>query len=412
MLVTLTLALGIGANTAIFSFVDAVLLKSLPYPNPEEIVNVWEKPPQGDRNGISTLNFLDWKNQNSVFTAMAASTGGSVTLTGVDTPVQLRARRASASFFDILGVRAAFGRTFAPDEDQPGKDQVVVLSHRIWQSRFGADVGVIGRTVHLDNRPYTIIGVMAGDSPLDRRWEDIWTPLAFEPRDMTRNFHWMMSWARLKPGVSLEQARAELKSIAARIERDYPDSNKGWSVTVDRYVDRLVDDNLRRSLLVLLGAVGAVLLIGCANLANLLLARPAGREREIAIRSALGASRWRLMRQLLAESVVLACLGGVFGILFGFSLVHALKVSLPPFMLPPEADVRLDVRILLFTAGTTILTGILFGIAPALQAAQKDLACSLKDGGKGATSGVIRTRIRSVLVVAEVAMAFVLLSGA
>src|SRR5262245_51016036 len=173
LVATLTLALGIGANTAIFSFVDAVLLKSLPYPNPEEIVNVWEKPPQGDRNGISTLNFLDWKNQNSVFTAMAASSGGSVTLTGVDTPVQLRARRASASFFDILGVRAAFGRTFAPDEDQPGKDQVVVLSHRIWQSRFGADVGVIGRTVHLDNRPYTIIGVMAGDSPLDRRWEDI-----------------------------------------------------------------------------------------------------------------------------------------------------------------------------------------------------------------------------------------------
>src|SRR5207247_485140 len=291
-----TLALGIGANTAIFSFVDAVLLRQLPYPHPEEIVNVWEKPPQYDRNTISTLNFLDWKNQNRVFTAMAALTGGSVTLTGVDEPVQLRGVRASAPFFDILGVKPAFGRTFAPDEDQPGKEQVVVLSHRIWESRFGADPGVIGRKIHLDNKPYSVIGVIAANSALDRRWEEIWTPLAFEPRDMTRNFHWMMSWARLKPGVSLEQARAEMKSIAARIERDYPDSNKGWSVTVDRYMDRLVDDHLRRSLFVVLAAVGAVLLIGCANLANLLLARGAWREREIAIRSALGAGRWRLLQ--------------------------------------------------------------------------------------------------------------------
>lgn len=412
LVATLTLALGIGANTAIFSFVDAVLLKPLPYPNPEELVNVWEKPPQGDRNGISTLNFLDWKNQNAVFTAMAAATGGSVTLTGVDVPVQLRGVRVSAPFFDILGVRAALGRTFAPDEDQLGKEQVVVLSHRIWESRFGADRSVIGRKIHLDNKPYTVIGVMAGNSVLDRRWEEIWTPLAFESKDMTRNFHWMMSWARLKPGVSLEQARAQMKAIAARIERDYPDSNKGWSVTVDRYLDRVVDDSLRRSLFVLLAAVGAVLLIGCANLANLLLARAAWREREIAIRSALGAGRWRLVRQLLTESLLLACLGGFIGVLIGFALLSALKVSIPPFLLPAEADVHLDARVLIFTAGIIILTGILFGIAPALQAARTDLAGSLKEGGRGASSGVVKTRIRSVLVIAEVALAFVLLSGA
>jgi putative ABC transport system permease protein len=408
----LTLALGIGANTAIFSFVDAVLLKPLPYPHPEEIVNVWEKPPGGDRNGISTLNFLDWKNQNTVFTAMAAMTGGSVTLTGADVPVQLHGVRVSAAFFDILGVKPALGRAFAAGEDQTGKEQVAVLSHRIWESRFGADPRIIGRTIHLDNRPFTVIGVMPSASSFDRGYQDVWTPLAFEAKDMTRNFHWMMSWARLKPGVSLEHARAQMKSIGARIEHDYPDSNKGWSVAIDRYLDRVVDDSLRRSLLMLLAAVGAVLLIGCANLANLLLARAASREREIAIRSALGAGRWRLVRQLLTESMMLSFLGGFLGVLAGFGLVFALKTWMPPFLLPAEADVHLDARVFLFTAGIAILTGILFGIAPALQATRADLAGSLKEGGRGATSGVIRSRIRSALVVSEVALAFVLVSGA
>jgi predicted permease len=408
----LTLALGIGANTAIFSFVNAVLLEPLPYSHPEEIVNVWEKPPDGDRNGISTLNFLDWQRQNTVFTAMAADTGGSVTLTDVDVPIQLRGSRVSAHYFDIFGERPALGRTFAPDEDQPGKEQVVVLSNRIWQSRFGADRNIIGRTIHIDNKPYTVIGVLAANGSRDRGWQDVWTPLAFKPQDMTRNFHWMMSWARLKPGVSLEQARAQMKSIAARIEHDYPDSNKRWSVTIDRFADRVVDDSLRRSLLVLLAAVGAILLIGCANLANLLLARGAFREREIAIRSALGAGRWRLVRQLLTESLLLSFFGGLAGVLLGIGLMAALKTWIPPYLLPSEADVRLDARVLLFTAGIIILTGILFGIAPALHAARTDLAGSLKEGGRGATSGVLRNRIRGALVVAEVALAFVLLSGA
>jgi len=408
----LTLALGIGANSAIYSFVDGVLLRPVPYPHPEEIVNVWEKPPNHDRNGISTLNFLDWKNQNTVFTAMAARTGGSATLTGVDAPIELRGSRVSAQYFDVLGVKAALGRTFAPDEDQPGKEQVVVLSNRLWQSRFGADGGIIGRTVHLDNNPYTVIGVLPADDPSNRGWPDIWRPLAFHPQDMTRDFHWMMSWARLKPRVSVDQARAQMKAIASRIEHDYPESNKGWSVTIDRFVDRVVDDSLRRSLLVLLAAVGAVLLIGCANLANLLLARAASREREIAVRSALGAGRWRLVRQLLTESVLIACLGGTFGVLIGYGLMRGLKSWVPQFYLPSEAEVHMDARVLLFTAGIILLTGILFGLVPALHAVRSDLAGSLKEGGRAATTGVARSRLRSALVVVEVALAFVLLSGA
>src|SRR5579884_2113845 len=407
-----TLAIGIGANTAIFSFVDAVLLHPLPYPDPEQIVNVWEKPPEHDRNGISTMNFLDWKNQNTVFTAMAAMTGGSYTLTGIDTPVHLHGMRVSAPYFAIMGIPAALGRTFAPDEDQAGKGDVVVLSHKLWESRFGADRGVIGRKIGLNGHPYTVIGVMPADTPYDRGWPQIWTPLVFEPRDMTRDFHWMMSWARLKPGVTLQQARAQMKSIAARIAHDYPDSNKGWSATVDSFEERSVDPNLRRSLLVLLAAVAAVLLIGCANLANLLLARGAWREREVAIRSALGAGRGRLISQFLTESVVLSLLGGILGLGIGYGLIFALKSALPRYTLPSEANVHLDYRVLLFTAAIVIATAVLFGIGPALHAARADHTDALKEGSRGVTTGAAKQRLRGVLVVAEVALAFVLLSGA
>jgi len=407
----LTLALGIGANTAIFSFVNAVLLKRLPFPHAERILNVWEKPPGDERNGISTLNFLDWKNQNTVFTAMAAQAWGSVTLSGVDVPVELRNGRVSAPYFDIFGAKPVLGRTFAPDEDQLGKQYEVILSHRIWESRFGADPNIIGRSIRLNGAAYTVIGVMPPGT-YDREWQDLWTPLAFEPKDMTRDYHWMISWARLKPGVTLEQARQQMKAIAARIEHDYPQSNKGWSATVDRYQDRVVDDSLRRSLLVLVAAVAAVLLIGCANLANLLLVRGAGREREVAIRSALGAGRGRLVRQFLTESVLLAGLGGVVGVAMGWGLMRGLKVWIPRFYLPAEAEVQLDGRVLLFTAAIVIATGILFGIAPALHSARTDLVGSLKEGGRGATLGTGRRQVRNALVVAETAVAFVLLSGA
>ncbi len=407
----ITLALGIGANTAIFSFVDAVLLKPLPFPHPERMVMVWEKPPDGGRNVVSTLNFLDWKNQNSVFDAMAAQGGATMTLTGADQPVMLRVGLVSAPYFNIFGAQPLLGRTFAPDEDQLGKQHEAVLSHRIWENRFGADPGLIGRNIALDGESYTVIGVMP-PGLFDRSWPDLWAPLAFQPTDLTRDYHWLVSFARLKPGVTLEQARQQMNAIALRIADDYPKSNKGWGATVTRYADTLVDNDLRKTLLVLLAAVGAVLLIGCVNLANLLLVRGAGREREVAIRGAIGGSRTRLVRQFLTESVLLAGLGGSVGVLVGWQLLLAMNRWIPRFLLPAEADVRLDARVLLFAAAIAVATGILFGIAPAVHGVRADLVGSLKEGGRAATSGSGRKQIRNTLVVAEIALAFVLLSGA
>ncbi len=227
----LTLAIGIGASTAMFSFVDGVMLKPLSYPHPEEILEVWEKPPHGDRNGVSTMNFLDWKNQNGVFREIAAETGGAITLSGGPEPVQLRGSRVAAPYFDIFGVKPVLGRTFRPDEDQPGKDQVVVLSHRIWQERSGANPDLIGHNIVLDNRSYDVIGVLPGGTRFDRGWQDFWTPLAFQPQDMTRNFHWKRVWARLKPGTSLAAAQQQMSGIRAlprRIQNRIKDGASSW----------------------------------------------------------------------------------------------------------------------------------------------------------------------------------------
>jgi putative ABC transport system permease protein len=406
-----TLALGIGGNAAVFSFVDGILLKPLPYGEPDRILRVLEKPPGGGRNGISTLNFLDWQKRNTVFEYMAAQTGGSVTLSGLSEPVQLRGARVSAHFFDIFGIKPALGRTFAPDEDQMGKGDVALLSHQLWETQFASDPGILNRKIVLDGRPTIVIGVLPAGGAFDRAYNQIWRPLVFEPQNMTRNFHWMGSLALLKRGVTLQQARANMDAIGAQIAQQYPDSNKGWGVAVERYADVIVGPDLRRSVLIMMGAVGMVLLIGCVNLANLMMARASTREREVAVRASLGAGRWRLVRQFLTESVLLAVCGGLLGLGVGYAAMVALRAAVPPYSLPREVNVTMDGRLLLFSLAISVVTGVLFGLVPAIQAARPNLASTIKEGGRGSSSGG-RRRMRSALVVVEVALAFVLLTGA
>ncbi len=387
-----------------------MLLKPVAYPEPEQLVQLWEKPPCGLRNGISALNFQDWREQAQSFTAMAAQTGKRATLSGGGEPRQLRLSMVSAPYFDILGVRPALGRTFAPGEDERGKDHVLVLSHRIWLSQFGGDPAIVGRDVVLDGEPHTVVGVLPGGE-FDRRFADAFMPLSF-PADAVRNFHYLSALARLKPDKTLQQARAEMGMLASRIALQYPDIKKDWGATVDRWMDRMVSPQLRLSLQVLMTAVGAVLLIGCANLANLLLARGTLRAREMSLRAALGASRWQLVRQLLTESLLLSGAGGVAGLLLGYAMFRGILGQLPPFYLPPQASVGMDLRVTLFLLALSVLTGLVFGLAPALQASRRDPVEALKEGGRGNAGSRRRLLLRNALVVSEVALAFVLLSGA
>jgi putative ABC transport system permease protein len=407
----LTLALGIGANTAIFSFVNAVILKPLPYPHPERIVSLGEKLPEGFSNPISTLNFLDWEQQNRCFQFLSAIAFDKVTLTGLDRPEELNVNKVSGAYFKVLGVSAAIGRTFIESENEIGNDLEVVLSNRIWRSRFAGDRQILGRKITLDGKNYTIIGVLPANSEFDRSWAVMWLPLTFTPANMTRSYHWLYAIGRLKPGVTLKQARDQMDAIGAGIAARYPESNKGIGVAVNPYLDQVVQPELRRSLWMLLAAVGAVLLIGCANLANLILARGTGREHEMALRSALGARRARLVRQLLTENILLGSLGAVAGLALGSVFMHGIKLWLPPDMLPAQANVSMDYGVLLFTMVMGTLTGILSGLAPALSGTRPDLARSLNESAR-TTAGPSSNRIRTALMVAEVALSFVLLAGA
>ncbi|HEU0179933.1 MAG TPA: ABC transporter permease [Blastocatellia bacterium] len=410
----LTIALALGANAAIFSLVDGVLLKSVGYPEPERIVQVWEKPPGGGRNGIAPANYIDWTKQSRSFESMAAQTGAAMSYLAGESgsvPISLRVGVVSAPYFDVFGVKPALGRTFAPDEDQQGKEKVTVLTYRAWLNLMGGDRGVVGRSILLNGESYTVIGVLPGASEFDRRGADLWIPLAFPPQ-APRNYHSYGAVARLKRGVTLEQAQAEMSSIAAGIAELYPDVKKGWGAIVDRYIDRIVGPQLRLSLTILMWAVAAVLMIGCANLANLLMARATLRSREIAVRLAMGAGRGRVVRMLLTESLLLSACGAIVGVAFGYGLLQWIQSLLPPFFLPAEASVSMDGRVLLFLTAATLFTCVAVGLAPALQATGKESAESLKEGGRSNTSGRGKLLARNLFVGAQVAVAFVLLVGA
>ena len=415
---TLTIALGLGANAAIFSLVDGVLLKSFRYPDPERIVQLWEKPPRGLRNGISGANYIDWANQSQSFEAMAAQTGVGMSYTPASgagstgsEPRVLRVTMVSAPYFEVFGAKPTLGRTFSRDEDQAGREKVAVLSHRLWLNLFGADESLVGRDILLNGTPYTVIGVLPGNSEFDRRSADLWVPLAFQPNP-ARDYHYLSAVARLKRGVSLEQAQSEMSAIAAGIAARYPDIKKGWGATVDRYVDRVVGPQLRLSLQVLMTAVVAVLLIGCANLANMLMARATLRSREIALRMALGAHRARLVRMLLTESLMLSAIGGLLGIGLGYTLLRWIQSLLPPFYFPAEASIAMDGRVLLFLSAVTVLTSIVFGLTPALRASRRDAAEALKEGGRTSSAGRRDVLVRHVFVAAQVTAAFILLAAA
>ncbi len=406
----LALALGIGANTAIFSVVDAVLLAPLPYADAERLVMVWEDSSYiGFRRSTpAPANWVDWRAQNTVFTDIAATRGAAYSITGDGPPEQVFGRRVTANLWPILGAEPLLGRVFSEQEEKANAP-VAVISYGLWQRRYGGARDMIGRKIVLDNLPYTVTAVMPRGFTFTSRLQDVWTPAAFTPRELAnRGSHYLACVARLKPGISVAQAQAEMSVIMKRLEREHPDSNRNIGATVVAMRDQVAGDT-RPALIALLCAAGCVLLIACANIANLLMARGTERYREMAVRAAIGAGRARLIRQLLTESLLLAALGAAAGLGLARAGMRLLENLVPTQM--AAVDLRLDGRLLVFTLAVTLATGLLFGAAPALAGARLNLHDALKQGGRG-SAGRRHGFLRDALVLAQVSLALVLLTGA
>lgn len=405
----LTLALGIGATTAMFSVVYAVF-EPMPYPKPDQLVMVWAKTSSSSRNSVPASELFEWRRRSNSFQSMNGWNGASFNLSSGDRPEQVPGSRRTPGFFTMEGLPLLLGRDFLQEEGQPGNDHVVILSHRLWTRQFGANPELVGKPIRMNGEPYTVVGVLP-PGVYDRFNSQLWVPLSVRAEEITRDPSFMLVMARLKDGVTIGQAQAEMNEVAARLQQEFPKTNANRGVSVEPLHLNFVEDSTRRNLWLLLGAVAFLLLIGCVNVANLLLARGASRQREVAVRAALGASRKRLFAQFLTESLVLAVLGGVLGILLTGIIIDAITAVMPPVgtMLPSEATIRISVPVLLFSIAATMLAGMLFGVAPAWQATRLDLNEVLKLGGRTGASGMRRKALR-LLVVAEFSLALTLLA--
>ena len=404
----LTLALGIGATTAIFSVVYTTLFEPMPYPKPDQLVVVWSKTAEG-RTAVSSADFFDWKQRARSFQYLEAWTGGQANISTQERPQQVEGSAMTPGFNTLTGNKVILGRDFLPEDGEVGKDKVVILSNRLWRQHFGSDRGILGQSIRVNGEPYAVVGV-AAPGYLDRMPFQLWVPLAIAPADINREFHWMSVMGRLKDGVTIAQAQAEMDGIAKQLAQEYPKTNVNFGVSVEPLHLDFFPKEKQRNLWLLLGAVAFLLLIGCVNVANLMLARATTRSREVALRAALGASRVRIFGQLITESLLVSIAGGLLGIMFSLWLTKGIVMVLPNSLLPAEADIRISLPVLLFTILLTMFTGLLFGSAPAWQASRMNLIDVLKKGGRTGGSGV-RSTARRVLVVAEFALALTLLAA-